>query len=110
MAYVHQCVLCGWQRPAASATVTSPRCEQCGCALEAALAANSVPLDVTPAAPRSPAPLRTGLMRLAALAGTALLLLAAARTGYAEGGLMIGAAAVGAAGLFVAMTLAAERP
>ena len=43
------------------------------------------------------------------MAGTAVLMLAAARTGYTEGGLAIAVTAVGVAGLLVVMALAAER-
>ena len=47
-------------------------------------------------------------MRFGAITGAALLFLAAARTGYTEGGLAIAVAAVGVAGLVVVMAMAAE--
>jgi diguanylate cyclase (GGDEF)-like protein len=38
MEFVHHCVFCGWNRPAASGTLLSPACEACGCTLRAASA------------------------------------------------------------------------
>ena len=42
------------------------------------------------------------------IAGTAILMLAAARTGYAEGGLAMAVSAVGVAGLVLVNAVAAE--
>ena len=108
MEYVHRCVVCDWQRPAASPTVTSPRCENCGCALESVHAADILVLDGHLRGIEVPERLRQALVRAGAIAGSMLLVLAAARTGYAEGGLAIAVAAVGVAGLVVVMAMAAE--
>jgi hypothetical protein len=109
MEYVHRCVVCDWQRSADSPTVTSPRCENCGCALVAVHASDVVALQAAPQGMQLPDPMRAGLMRFAGIAGAALLMLAAARTGYAEGGLAIAVTAVGVAGLVVVMAMTAER-
>ena len=108
MEYVHRCIVCDWQRAADSPAVTSPRCENCGCALEGVHASDIVALQAAPAGIQLPEPLRAGLMRFAAITGAALLMLAAARTGYTEGGLAIAVTAVGVAGLVVVMAMAAE--
>jgi hypothetical protein len=107
MDYVHRCVICDWQREAASPTVTAPRCENCGCALESVRAhelALAQDTHLAPALVRLPA----GLVRLAGLVGGALLMFAAARAGYAEGGPAIAVAAVGVAGLVVVTAMVPE--
>jgi hypothetical protein len=109
MDYVHLCVMCDWQRPAASPTVTSPRCENCGCALE------SVHASELPAAAKAaegiavPPALRAAVTRAALIAGAAVLMLAAARTGYAQGGFAMAVTAVGVAGLLLVNAVAAEQ-
>lgn len=108
MEYVHRCIVCGWQRAAESPAVTSPRCENCGCALEGVHASDIVALHAAHPGIQLPEPLRAGLTRFAAITGAALLMLAAARTGYTEGGLAIAVTAVGVAGLIVVMAMAAE--
>lgn len=106
---MHRCVMCDWQRHAASPTVTSPRCENCGCALE------SVRASQLPAAERLaegiavPPALRAAAVRAALIAGAAVLMLAAARTGYAEGGFAMAVTAVGVAGLLIVNAVAAEQ-
>jgi len=107
MDFVHRCVLCDWQREAASPTVTTPRCENCGCALESVRAQELALAQHTDLAP-APLRLPAGLVRLAALVGGALLMFAAARAGYAEGGPAIAVAAVGVAGLVVVTAMASE--
>jgi len=109
MEYVHRCVVCEWQRNAASPTVTSPRCENCGCALESLHASDLAVLDRHPPGIEVPERVRHALLRFGAIAGSLLLGLAAARTGYAEGGPAIAVAAIGVAGLFVVMAMSAER-
>ncbi len=47
-------------------------------------------------------------MRIATLVGGALLMFAAARTGYAEGGPAIAVTAIGVAGLMVVMAMSAK--
>ena len=108
MEYVHRCIVCDWQRAANSPAVTSPRCENCGCALEGVHASDIVALHAAPAGIQVPVHLQAALTRFAAIAGAALLMLAAARTGYTAGGLAIAVTAVGVAGLIVVMAMTAE--
>ena len=108
MEYVHRCVVCDWQRDASSPTVTSPRCENCGCAL-ASMHASDVPALAGPVqATVLPDGLRRGLVRVAAITGVIVLMLAAVRTGYTAGGPAMAITAVGVAGLLVVMAMAAE--
>ena len=109
MDYVHRCVMCDWQRRAATPAITSPRCENCGCALESMHASDLGSVEWLPGGIVLPDGLRRAFLRGTAMAGTAVLMLAAARTGYTEGGLAIAVTAVGVAGLLVVMALAAER-
>ena len=109
MDYVHRCIVCDWQRSAASPTVTSPRCDNCGCALESVHASEAVALAGYRERILIPERLRHALVRFAAVAGTVMLVLASARTGYTEGGLAIAVSAVGVAGLIVVMATTAER-
>lgn len=109
MEYVHRCVVCDWERAAASPTVTSPRCDNCGCALEAFRASDGPARRAPAEGLQVPEPMRAGLIRFASLAGAALVMLAAARTGYTEGGLAIAVTAFGAAGLLMVMTMSTER-
>ena len=46
MEFVHRCVVCDWERQAASPTVTSPRCENCGCALESSRATDAIAIPL----------------------------------------------------------------
>lgn len=108
MEFVHHCVVCDWQRDASSPTVTSPRCENCGCAL-ASMHASDVPALAGPVqALVLPDGVRRGLVRVAAIAGVVVLMLAAVRTGYTAGGPAMAITAVGVAGLLVVMAMAAE--
>jgi predicted nucleic acid-binding Zn-ribbon protein len=109
MDYLHQCVMCGWQRAAASPTVTSPRCENCGCALESVHASDSPAAERLAQTLVVPAAVRTAIVRATLVAGTAILMLAAARTGYSEGGFAMAVSAVGVAGLVLVNAVAAER-
>jgi general stress protein CsbA len=109
MEYVHRCIVCDWQRSAASPTVTSPRCGNCGCALESVHASDVMALDGHGDVFQVPERVRRTVVRFGAVAGTLLLVLAAARTGYTEGGLAIAVSAVGIAGLVVVMAMTAER-
>jgi hypothetical protein len=56
-----------------------------------------------------PERLRRPVVRAGAILGSLLLVLAAARTGYAQGGVAIAVTAVGVAGLVVVMAMSAER-
>ena len=108
MEYVHHCIVCGWDRYAASPTVTSPRCENCGCAL-ASMHASHVPVPAGPVkAIALPEPVNRALVKSAAVAGMAVLMLAAVRTGYHAGGLFMAMTAVGLVGLLMVMVAAAE--
>ena len=109
MNYVHACGMCGWDRPAASPTVTSPRCENCGCALESTRVSDLPAPERLAQGIALPEPVRAALARAAAIAGIAILMLAAARTGYSAGGPAIAVSAVGVAGLLVVMAMTAER-
>jgi hypothetical protein len=108
MDYVHLCVMCDWQRSAASPTVTSPRCENCGCALESLHASDAPAVEKLAEGLVVPPAIRGAVLRAAMIAGTAILMLAAARTGYAEGGLAMAVSAVGVAGLVLVNAVAAE--
>jgi hypothetical protein len=110
MEYVHRCVVCDWQRTAASPTVTPPRCENCGCALESVRASEMVGLDLSAHALQMPERARVAILRVGAVLGALLLFVAAASAGYSEGGLAIAVTAVGVAGLTVVMAMSAERP
>lgn len=107
MEYLHRCVICDWERTAASPTVTSPHCENCGCALAATRAPEAAAVAERLDVLQVPPAIRVAMVRLAAVAGTAILMLAAVLTGYAEGGATIAVAAFGVAGLAVSMTLPA---
>ena len=109
MEYVHRCVICDWQRSAASPTVTSPRCDNCGCALESVQVSDIVALDLLAEGFQLPERLQTAIVRAAAILSVAVLMVAAARTGYTEGGAAMAVTAVGVAGLFVVMTMTAQR-
>jgi hypothetical protein len=109
MDYVHLCVMCDWQRPAASPTVTSPRCENCGCALESVQASELPETARVAEGIAVPPALRAAVIRAALIGGAAVLMLAAARTGYAQGGFAMAVTAVGVAGLLLVNALAAEQ-
>jgi hypothetical protein len=106
MEYVHDCFFCGWRREATSATVLSPSCEECGCAVRSAprpqlepLAADHIAANPSPAG-----------IALAARLATALFAMAiAAHAGYAEAGPAISLAAFGAAGLVSVPLLVPSR-
>ena len=107
MEYVHHCLFCNWHREAASPTVLAPACERCGCTLTAAHAADwhrSEPVEaiLAPAA-------QGRFVQLVVLAGSLLLCLGAARTGYSQGGFAVAVAAVGVAGLTAIAAGAASR-
>jgi hypothetical protein len=78
----HSCSFCDWMRESTTPVMLSPACENCGCALDARLAA-----AVAPVAPGRtlPAHLVVGLRRVGVLLG-ALALYAAAKMGYEAGG------------------------
>ena len=101
--------MCDWERPAAAPAVTSPRCENCGCALESVHASDVAAAEWLAEGIAVPEGVRRAFTRAAAIAGTAVLMLAAARTGYTAGGLAMAVTAIGVAGLFIVMTMAAER-
>jgi hypothetical protein len=109
MEYVHRCIVCDWQRSASSPTVTSPRCDNCGCALEAAVASDLAALRAHGEGIQVPERLRLAARRFGIVAGILLLAIASARTGYAAGGVAIAVSAVGVAGLFVVMAMTAQR-
>jgi len=109
MDYVHLCVMCDWQRRGASPTVTSPRCENCGCALESVHRPEVPAVDGLAQGIAVPEALRSAFVRASLVAGTGVLMLAAALTGYTEGGLSMSVGAVGAAGLLVVNAMATER-
>jgi hypothetical protein len=107
MAYVHACSFCGWRRESATVVMLSPHCEQCGCTLDAV-----APGDVRRPAGEDAAPalpsLKTPLVRLLTLVFAVVLLVAAARLGFARAGLNGGLVAVGVAG-FLLLPFAPER-
>ncbi len=108
MEYVHYCVVCDWERHAAAPTVTSPRCENCGCAL-ASMHVSDAPVPAGPVkAIALPEPVSRALVKSAAVTGMAVLMLAAVRTGYDAGGPFMAMTAVGLVGLLVVMVMAAE--
>ena len=109
MDYVHRCVMCDWQRPAETPAVTSPRCGNCGCALESVRASEIGSVEWLGEGIAVPEGVRRAFVRAAAIAGTAVLMLAAVRTGYTEGGIAMAVTAFGVAGLFVVMAMAAEH-
>ena len=108
MDYVHRCIVCGWQRSASSPTVTSPRCDNCGCALESAHASDVVALGGYDGI-QVPKRVVSALRRFGAIAGTMLLVIASAKTGYSAGGVAMAVTAVGVAGLIVVMATSAEH-
>jgi hypothetical protein len=109
MDYVHRCIVCGWERAASSPTVTSPRCHNCGCALESAHASDVMTLGGYGDGVQLPERVVFALRRFGAVAGTLLLAVASAKTGYSAGGVAMAVTAVGVAGLIVVMAMSAER-
>ncbi|MBI5104053.1 MAG: hypothetical protein HZB46_03530 [Solirubrobacterales bacterium] len=101
----HACGFCGWSRPATSATMLDPRCERCGCVLDAVEVAELTP-DRGPSL-RAPAWALPVLLVLL----TTPLVLAAAKVAYARGGTAAGAAAfvIAALAAFVALAPSAQR-
>ena len=109
MEYVHRCVVCDWHRPAASPTVTSPRCENCGCALESVHAADVLVLDGPLRGievPEAPAPRARARRRHRGCRCSSSWPPPGPATRRA--GPAIAVAAVGVAGLLVVMAMAAE--
>ncbi|MFL5894267.1 MAG: hypothetical protein ACJ76Z_04025 [Thermoleophilaceae bacterium] len=106
--WVHHCPWCGWSRDAESATMLSPRCENCGGLLEAVPAEHAPRagegLTRIPAAPR----LGPSFGRVARFVMVGLLLFAAARFGWNAGGLGLALAAAGVVGLFTVPLIVGE--
>jgi hypothetical protein len=106
MEYIHDCFFCGWSTEARSATVLTPRCEQCGCTVRSAPRPELEPLEVDPVRPHVP----TSGLALAARIGAGLFaMIAAGHTGYVEAGPAIALAAFGAAGLASVPVLVPSR-
>jgi hypothetical protein len=107
MDYVHACSFCGWRRQSATAVMLSPSCERCGCSLDAVPAAEAR----RPAGDQvtaTPFGMKSVALRVLTALFAVVLLLAAARVGFAEAGLNGGLMAVGAAG-FLLLPFVPER-
>ena len=107
MEFVHRCHFCDWHREAASLTVSPPSCENCGCALAALPAGDWI----APTDPRRHElnAFRAHLLRVATLLGALLVAVAAARTGYGQGGLAAAVMCVGLAGLAAVVVIPSSR-
>ena len=100
--FVHFCAFCGWHRPGPSPTILSPACEGCGCSLRSTTRAEfddarREEAGVTETLGGD----RARVVKAATLGGGAILTVAAAKAGYAEGGGWIALVAFGMAGLAV---------
>jgi hypothetical protein len=106
--WVHHCSWCGWSRDAESATILEPYCGNCGGLLDAAPAGAAV--DGAESSPfRTATPhLSPAFGRLMRFAAIAVLLFAAARFGWGDGGPGLALAAVGVVGLFTVPLIVGE--
>jgi hypothetical protein len=110
MEYVHRCDFCGWSRNAGSAAMVAPLCEHCGCGLTS-MRRSDVPVpavdelaELQLMLPR----IDGSVLHTMRVAFVALITVAAARLGMAEGGPAIAVVAFGIAGLF-AVPIAVPR-
>lgn len=103
MDYIHHCQFCGWQRPADSLTIASPRCEQCGCFVRASTAGSAELAETAPPDPGLPAlsPRARLAIRMARTVGALGTIATAAILGYGLGGVPLAVAAAGGAGMLL---------
>ena len=106
MEFHHSCSFCDWRRSSPTPVMLLPNCERCGCALDAvAVPGGPSLIGVAPFA--LPAPAAVALRLAGALLG-ALVMYAAAKTGYDLAGLSGGMVAFGAGG-FLLLPFVPER-
>lgn len=110
MEYVHRCEFCGWSRAALSAAMVAPSCEQCGCGLSSMRRSDvpEPPVDELAELQRILPRIDSSLLHVMRILFVALVTVAAARFGMAEGGPTMAVAAFGVAGLF-AVPIAVPR-
>jgi hypothetical protein len=95
--FSHACSFCGWARASATPVMLSPRCERCGCALDARVSDRSG--AVAQALPMHP--LAALALRRSALVLGALALYAAGEVGYHAAGVAGGMTALGVGGFLM---------
>jgi ribosomal protein L37AE/L43A len=98
MEFRHSCSFCGWSRASATSVMLAPRCDECGCVLDAVPAVATV-------SPTTPAfslpPLAAFVLIRGAIVLAALALYAAAKLGYDAAGASGALIALGAAGFLL---------
>lgn len=111
MDYVHHCHFCGNSRPARSAAMVATSCDACGCGLTS-LRRDELPepeLSDVERLDRVLPPADAPVMRAARLLLAAIVALAAARIGHAQGGAPIAVVASGLAILLVLPVILPDR-
>ena len=110
MEYVHRCEFCGWSRNARSAAMVAPSCENCGCGLTSMRRSDvpDPPVDELAELQRMLPRVDASVLHTMRVMFVALITVAAARFGMAEGGPAMAVVAFGIAGLF-AVPIAVPR-